>query len=272
MKFVKNDKLVVVGGEKALLVSHLSSFTYVEFEEEVGNPFQALSIAEEKKTRAPMSFLKDAQKAIKAGSIYQWGRMIKIVENKNRVGLGFQPGSFNVKAEVMQPSFHSGGFILRNDQHTAVVIEDGDDEDEACANFVTHGQICNNWVAVDVPTVIHHSKLVLKPIEYNGPTPSSNFDFPMFKVEEETNDEEVYDELSRLLEHEEKAIQSFEEKIELVNLGSEDDVKEVKIGSQLCPEANKGLIDLLREYFDVFAWSYQNMPGLDSEIVEHRLH
>ncbi|XP_050888140.1 uncharacterized protein LOC127093269 [Lathyrus oleraceus] len=40
-------QLFVVGGEKALLVSHLSSFTYVEAEEGVGTSFQALSIANE---------------------------------------------------------------------------------------------------------------------------------------------------------------------------------------------------------------------------------
>ena len=51
----------------------------------------------------------------------------------------------------------------------------------------------------------------------------------------------------------------------------EDDVKEVKIGSRLRPEVKKGLIDLLREYSDVFAWSYHDMSGLDSEIVVHRL-
>ena len=56
-----------------------------------------------------------------------------------------------------------------------------------------------------------------------------------------------------------------------VNIGEdEDDLKEVNIGCRLCPDAKKGLIDLLREYSDVFAWSYQYMPGLDSEIVEHR--
>ena len=74
----------------------------------------------------------------------------------------------------------------------------------------------------------------------------------MFEAKEES-DEEVSDELSRLLEYEGKAIQPFEEQIELVNLGSEDDVKEVKVGSRLCPEVKKGLIDLLREYSDVFA-------------------
>ena len=28
---------------------------------------------------------------------------------------------------------------------------------------------------------------------------------------------------------------------------------------------------LLRDYQDIFAWSYQDMPGLSSEIVQHKL-
>ena len=105
-------------------------------------------------------------------------------------------------------------------------------------------------------------RLVPNPIEYIDPSPSPNFEFPVFEAEEENN-VEMSDELTRLLEQDEKIIHPFEEQIELVNLGSEDDVKEVKIGSRLCPDAKKGLIDLLREYSDVFAWSYQDMPGLD---------
>ena len=31
------------------------------------------------------------------------------------------------------------------------------------------------------------------------------------------------------------------------------------------------LIDLLRSYLDVFAWSYEDMSGLDPSIVQHRL-
>ena len=31
------------------------------------------------------------------------------------------------------------------------------------------------------------------------------------------------------------------------------------------------MIDLLQDYNDVFAWSYQDMPGLDTDIVVHRL-
>jgi hypothetical protein len=68
--------------------------------------------------------------------------MIEVAENKNRVGLGFQQGSSVVKFEDVQPSFHSGGFIHGNEQHSPVVIEE--DKDEDCTNFVTHGKTCNN--------------------------------------------------------------------------------------------------------------------------------
>ena len=31
----------------------------------------------------------------------------------------------------------------------------------------------------------------------------------------------------------------------------------------------KEIVDLLEEYADIFAWSYQDIPGLSTEIVEH---
>ena len=57
----------------------------------------------------------------------------------------------------------------------------------------------------------------------------------------------------------------------MVNLGTDDEKKEVKIGSSLYSSAKKEIIALLREYADIFAWSYQDMPGLNTEIVEHQL-
>ncbi|KAI5402338.1 hypothetical protein KIW84_050085 [Lathyrus oleraceus] len=39
LKFAKNGKLVIVGVEKVMLVSHLSSFSYGEADDEVGTPF-----------------------------------------------------------------------------------------------------------------------------------------------------------------------------------------------------------------------------------------
>jgi hypothetical protein len=82
--------------------------------------------------------------------------MVEVSNNKSKAGLGFQQGSSAVIYEDVQLSFRSGGFIHGDEQHSAARIEG--DEDEDCANFVTYGKACNNWIAVDVPIIVHHSK------------------------------------------------------------------------------------------------------------------
>ena len=70
---------------------------------------------------------------------------------------------------------------------------------------------------------------------------------------------------------EDKQILSHQEVTELVNLGTNDEKKEVKISSSLDPSTKKKIVDLFRKYLDIFAWSYQDMSGLSTEIVEHQL-
>jgi hypothetical protein len=148
LKFVKNKKLVVVGGEKALLVSHLSSFSYIDAENEVGTLFQALSIEEpiEKKSPSFASY-RDAKLAIECGAVAGLGKMIKLEDNKSQAGIGYSSGVFNEKG-----LFKSGGFIHTGQEEEVVAVLEEDAEDSG--NFVIPGGICNNWVAVDVPTVI----------------------------------------------------------------------------------------------------------------------
>ena len=51
----------------------------------------------------------------------------------------------------------------------------------------------------------------------------------------------------------ENAIQSHEESLETINLGSEEEPKEVKIGASLHPDVKNMLTKLLNEYLDIFA-------------------
>ena len=39
----------------------------------------------------------------------------------------------------------------------------------------------------------------------------------------------------------------------------------------LSTDERDNLVQLLKSYFDVFAWSYEDMPSLDPSIVQHRL-
>ncbi|MBA0838172.1 hypothetical protein Goarm_010256 [Gossypium armourianum] len=84
--------------------------------------------------------------------------------------------------------------------------------------------------------------------------------------------EVVPDEFLRLVEQEKKLIKPHLEGTDLINLDDDDKVrKEIKIGTTLMPEQSQLLKDLLIECSDVFAWSYQDMLGLETNIVEHRI-
>ncbi|WKA04944.1 hypothetical protein VitviT2T_022937 [Vitis vinifera] len=59
--------------------------------------------------------------------------------------------------------------------------------------------------------------------------------------------------------------------IETIDFGTEDQPRELKIGSPISTDERDRLIHLLRSYLDVFAWSYEDMPGLDPSIVKEEI-
>ncbi|KAL6316726.1 hypothetical protein AAG906_019657 [Vitis piasezkii] len=50
--------------------------------------------------------------------------------------------------------------------------------------------------------------------------------------------------------------------VEIVDFGTDDQPRELKIGLPLSADERNRLIHLLRSYLDVFAWSYEDMPAL----------
>src|ERR1051325_6024198 len=80
-----------------------------------------------------------------------------------------------------------------------------------------------------------------KSIESNNSTLSPNFEIPC-EVTEEEIEEEIPDEISRLLKHEERIIQPHKEPLEAINLGSEEDKKEVNTGAALDSSIKNNLI------------------------------
>ena len=94
----------------------------------------------------------------------------------------------------------------------------------------------------------------------------------IYQAEDEGEEDcEVSRELARLLQQEERTIQPHKELVDTVNLGTEEDKKEVKVGANLEPSVKNRLTQLLHDYVEVFAWSYEDMPGLDTNIMVHRL-
>jgi hypothetical protein len=48
-------------------------------------------------------------------------------------------------------------------------------------------------------------------------------------------------------------------------------VENVFIGADCSPEEIQIYTDILQEFRDVFAWSYEEIPGIDPKIVEHEI-
>ena len=161
LKFVKNGRLVTVNGEEALLVSHLSAFSFIGADNVEGTSFQGLAMetGTAERSRASISSLKDAQRVVQAGGSANWGKLIELPENKRREGLGFVPSADLLKTKtVVEPirgTFHSSGFIHALSEANAITE---DDPEGMPQSFVTPGRVNHNWDAVDVPFVAHLSK------------------------------------------------------------------------------------------------------------------
>ena len=86
-----------------------------------------------------------------------------------------------------------------------------------------------------------------------------DFNFERTSYISETDFEKDIDEsdlppkILRLLTMEDKQILPHQEVTELINLGTNDEKNEVKIGSSLDTSAKKETTDLLKEYTDIFA-------------------
>ena len=103
-------------------------------------------------------------------------------------------------------------------------------------------------------SIIQICKIIDKSVESNDSSPSHTFEFPIYQAEEEGEEDcDIPDELARLLEHESKALQPLQEPVEIINLGIEEEKKEVKIGTTLGASIKERLVKLLQEFADVFA-------------------
>ena len=60
--------------------------------------------------------------------------------------------------------------------------------------------------------------------------------------------------------------------LEEVDLGSEERPKPVNIAKEMPRDEKKAMVELLTSFRDVFAWSYEDMRGLDPQLYQHQIH
>jgi hypothetical protein len=57
-----------------------------------------------------------------------------------------------------------------------------------------------------------------------------------------------------------------------LNLGTAEEPRNVLIAKRLDPEFKEQLTHVLKTYKDVFAWSYEDMKGLNPEFYHHKIN
>ena len=93
-----------------------------------------------------------------------------------------------------------------------------------------------------------------------------------FQNVNENDEEEIPLALKNLINREEeRRAKPCIDEIIAINVGNEKDPCLVQIRPPLSSEKRERLIAFLKDFKDVFAWSYEDMPGIDLEIVQHRI-
>ena len=59
--------------------------------------------------------------------------------------------------------------------------------------------------------------------------------------------------------------------LDSLNMGTNEQPKNIPISHDLIPEEREKFERILTNRKVVFAWSYENMPGLDRDITEHHI-
>jgi hypothetical protein len=55
------------------------------------------------------------------------------------------------------------------------------------------------------------------------------------------------------------------------NIGAQEEPKFVKLSSSLTQEQRAEYTKLLREFIDVFAWTYEDLKTYDTSVIEHKI-
>lgn len=151
-------KIVIVCGEEVYMVSHMSTFRYVEVEGEVHEtPFQAFEAVQMinipypkvKKPEVSMSSLKDVKEIIEASHQEGRGRVLDLPSKFNKLGLGYVPHETNSGSKTQNTvKFSSAGFI---NEGQANAIDDDKDNGFDFSKWIppTVQELCN-WSTEDV--------------------------------------------------------------------------------------------------------------------------
>ena len=64
-------------------------------------------------------------------------------------------------------------------------------------------------------------------------------------------------------------LEPIKEETQPTNLGTDGEPKIIQVGNTLTTLEKDALVALLTKFKEIVAWSYQDIPGIDTDIVQH---
>jgi hypothetical protein len=171
LKYVWNGQIVTVCGEEDILVSHLSSFKYVEVDGEIHETLcqafetvalERVAFAEQRKPGASIASYKQAKEVVDSGKAEGWGKIVDLPVKEDKFGIGYQPLQAEQGVQAGPSTFTSAGpstftsvGLMNHGDVFAADVEDGD-SDYDLDNWVrprAPGEVISNWTAEDIVQV-----------------------------------------------------------------------------------------------------------------------
>ena len=148
------------------------------------------------------------------------------------------------------------------DSHVGIVEGASDSVDPPLSFDVLSGFVSRSDIVSDVPSMdlsIFEYLPVSCDIDLSAPSsPTSQ----IFDIDDEIAQHDSDDDSSFISDSDpvDQRVSPAVGDTEIVDFGTTDQPRELRIGSDLSTDERDSLIQLLRSYLDVFAWSYEDMP------------
>ncbi|XP_071923087.1 uncharacterized protein [Coffea arabica] len=190
--------------------------------------------------------------------------------------------TFSRPSEVIMPEIKNPVEEIEVDLSQLFVGATCEEEPSENSEFlpITEGAI-QNWTVDYLPSrrefrwpqIKSFDHLDVTILEFNGCNLdiSHELEIMQSEIQNESDIEEEFESISRnLKQYEEKPKPNLEE-TEIINIDTKTEDKKVKVSIYLNKKQKEEMIEFLMLFQDVFAWSYDDMPGISTDIVVHRL-
>ncbi|XP_070034334.1 uncharacterized protein [Nicotiana tomentosiformis] len=153
-------------------------------------------------------------------------------------------------------------FLDEEDMDCSAIVEDG--EEDLTIQTMEEGVVLKTWTVAPSRARQDPGIIITYPDEptivtCNKTTQHKDND------SEDLEDHIIPEEIVKIVENFENKPKSNMKETEAVNLGNSEIVKETRISIHLSSSEKEGYIRFLKEYEDIFAWSYDDMTGQHDE-------